>query len=540
MIINLYKLNLENRTEKEIHNIFCEKQYRKLEEKDYNGIEYGVYLKEEKRNKQKWLQDLEKEFKFSTEINIGNIVNGIMLIKFIKKPNKIYAITFGHAFNVVQSVCDTNFALDFAEKEISEGNIVLKNSHFIENMVLKEIRNYKNNVTVIPETGEIYKFVSGKPMHDNIFGKIVECGYSIKFSYLSEINFKNLEKLIKEVERIIQKKDIISTFPRIRTYNKKDEITEILDEYLLEKLKNDNEMKEKLDLNISKFVLGGADFYFEHSYENKKIFINRKRNSSQQEVETLNVADIVDYIKNNKNEIKKLSDIKIELISESNEKAIIKEIKEYFFVEIEYEKKRYVLNDGNWGLYNEKFFEVLNSNLDEINEKCVKFKEEYNISFKTEDELIEKIVNSQKDKYIKLHKALIKAINGSSRIELADIYDKNNAELIAIKQGSNTANLSYCFEQGILAQSILKVTAREEIKNQLKDRVEENIIDEIIDCKNNSILLYIENHKNIIEENGKMDLKEFRSLLLKLKIVVWYKMMTMYLVKPILYIQIKK
>ena len=144
-IINLYKLNLEKNTEKEVENIFSSKSYKLIKKQVKNNIEYKVFLKEVKRKKQNWLREIEEAFDISSEINIGNVINGIILIKFIKETNKIYMLTYGYAFSVAQNICDTNFALDFAEREIGQNNIVLKNSHFIENAVLKEIINYKGN-----------------------------------------------------------------------------------------------------------------------------------------------------------------------------------------------------------------------------------------------------------------------------------------------------------------------------------------------------------------------------------------------------------
>lgn len=540
-IINLYKLNLEKNTEKEVENIFSSKSYKLIKKQVKNNIEYKVFLKEVKRKKQNWLREIEEAFDISSEINIGNVINGIILIKFIKETNKIYMLTYGYAFSVAQNICDTNFALDFAEREIGQNNIVLKNSHFIENAVLKEIINYKDKSSVLPETGEIYKYISGKPSNENLFGKNIECGYSIRFNYNKEFNFSNLENLIQQIELVINKKEIKSSFPRIKTFNKKDSFSEKLDKHLLEQLKTDNDIENKLELNLSKIILGGTNFYFDNLEVTKNIYVKQKNSKTKEALSELNIVEILKYIKKYKEQIQKLSDVKIELTSENGEE-FFREIKDYLFIEMSYENEKYILNDGNWGLYNEKFFEVLDENLDCINNQCVKYNKKYNINYNDEDDYINKLVSNDEEDYLKLHKKLIR-FDRNYTVEIADIYDKKNDELLAIKLGSTTSNLSYCFEQGITSQTMLKSSDLKNIKEQLERHlgktVDKEIIDKIVNCKKNSILLVIETHQNFILENGKMDLKKFKSLLLKLKIVHWYKTMLKHSITPNLYIQIK-
>lgn len=540
-IINLYKLNLEKNTEKEVENIFSSKSYKLIKKQVKNNIEYKVFLKEVKRKKQNWLREIEEAFDISSEINIGNVINGIILIKFIKETNKIYMLTYGYAFSVAQNICDTNFALDFAEREIGQNNIVLKNSHFIENAVLKEIINYKDKSSVLPETGEIYKYISGKPSNENLFGKNIECGYSIRFNYNKEFNFSNLENLIQQIELVINKKEIKSSFPRIKTFNKKDSFSEKLDKHLLEQLKTDNDIENKLELNLSKIILGGTNFYFDNLEVTKNIYVKQKNSKTKEALSELNIVEILKYIKKYKEQIQKLSDVKIELTSENGEE-FFREIKDYLFIEMSYENEKYILNDGNWGLYNEKFFEVLDENLDCINNQCVKYNKKYNINYNDEDDYINKLVSNDEEDYLKLHKKLIR-FDRNYTVEIADIYDKKNDKLLAIKLGSTTSNLSYCFEQGITSQTMLKSSDLKNIKEQLERHlgktVDKEIIDKIVNCKKNSILLVIETHQNFILENGKMDLKKFKSLLLKLKIVHWYKTMLKHSITPNLYIQIK-
>lgn len=90
----------------------------------------------------------------------------------------------------------------------------------------------------------------------------------------------------------------------------------------------------------------------------------------------------------------------------------------------------------------------------------------------------------------------------------------------------------------MLKSSDLK-NIKEQLERHLGKTVDKEIIDKIVNCKKNSILLVIETHQNFILENGKMDLKKFKSLLLKLKIVHWYKTMLKHSITPNLYIQIK-
>ena len=130
-----------------------------------------------------------------------------------------------------------------------------------------------------------------------------------------------------------------------------------------------------------------------------------------------------------------------------------------------------------------------------------------------------------KEENVQLHKKFI--LKDSTKIEIADIYNKASKELYAIKIGTNTGNSIYSFDQSNLATHALKNASDFTLKSQLKKHknISTGVIDNIVNCQNINVLWVADGSVKYIHEGvskKEFDLNKFKSFLLKLKIVDWF------------------
>jgi len=218
MKVNIYRLEkLENESGSNItYQTFVESINVDLYEKQGNTININGHLfeffrQEKERDKIYWIDELNKAFKISGDTYIaGNIYNGILLIRQVDTTKPVYAVTLGHSYASVQKYCDYNFAMDFAEKEIPMDKVTSKASDFIQSNKIRALLNIKQESLVSTKGGESYKFVIGTPNKDvqDIYGKKIECGYSIHFPINYEVkdesDLKQISDLIQNIERSLK------------------------------------------------------------------------------------------------------------------------------------------------------------------------------------------------------------------------------------------------------------------------------------------------------------------------------------------------
>ncbi|HHW79908.1 MAG TPA: hypothetical protein GX742_03785, partial [Acholeplasmataceae bacterium] len=203
MKLNLYKIDSD----------FNEEINSKLEEKDYilcgsvsvESIKYDLFVNQNNRENIFWLNSMKQVFGTLNDMdNFGTIYNGILLISFSKIRK--YAVTFGYAFHVLQEICDLNFAMDFAEKQLQSSHINLKSSSYVQNVKIKGLINLRSDLIAMNEAGESFNFVSGTPLNTDHFGKKLECSNSIQCS--KKFSLQNLEDL-KKIGHHINQIDLV-------------------------------------------------------------------------------------------------------------------------------------------------------------------------------------------------------------------------------------------------------------------------------------------------------------------------------------------
>lgn len=514
--------------------------------KEFDGsqIKISLFFDVHQKIIPEWVEELLGFFdsKDSFDFESPNQYNSIIIVE---TRNSIYLLPKGHAFWVVEKISELDFGLDFAEKVIHSKDILMKSVSYVQRNKMRGILNYKKDQNEFPQASESYFYVSGKPEMEPIFGSSIDCGTGVTFSKSYNLSqndiVKNFCQLFNEIDIALNLPDKKSIIPRLHRVPKKDDLYNELNVSLLTEIK-ESEGSCSLLIDINRIQLVGSRIEILENEQKLSIYLSGEKVNSEEEI-GFDDTKIIDYIRKNSSSITDLNQIKFALYTEEGS-CIKKDITfaKIVYCELDFKDKVYVLDNGRWGYFNNKFYSLLEEKLLEIDESVV-FEEMYSIEYESQEKgefsgeggYIEELVkNSQ---MFKLHKRNL--IVSGSTIEIADVYDKKLDELLAIKRGTSTSLAMYSFEQSLLSiqvlankgdfnvtNELLKYNNRGEYKDEKKyPYLSESLVTKLVACKNASVLWLIDDKpKYVLDKvlDKSFKLKDFNSLMLKLKIVDWY------------------
>ncbi len=526
MKVNLFKIDAQedDSTLETLINELELSGYDNVSNLDYEGIEYNLYIEQKPRRNILWIEELNKVFNFGgISKNLGEINNGVLVIN---APSKnIYAITFGHSYHFIHEYCDRNFALDFAESELKSADVDTKSSDFIHGIKIKELVNLKDNSTPTSIGGESFKFVGGIP-NSQIFGKRIDCGYSIhfgrNFSFEKPEDIKELNNLIIETERTINKKEKLFKFPRITYLPKSNPLNIKLNNLVKEELICNS---ENIEIYTSSFTVLGSTVLMNSDNYSYSVYVKGKFKKTIEKYDIISKECIVDYFNKYKSDIDDIDSVKVIVEKiEGNIELKAQSIKRYIFASCELNGTEYLLSDNRWGYINQTFYETLEKSLNTISETCVEFGTgALAVDYDDEDDYIDKVVSSTK--FNKLHKLFI-YLNGVP-FEIADLLEKDNNNLITVKLGSKNQEFIYSFDQAISSATFLTHQKDYQLYQKLVSaKFDEDLIEKIFSSKGYFVLLGFEqkSYHELIQNND-FNLNMLNSFLLKLKIVSWVSLM---------------
>ncbi|WP_229252339.1 DUF6119 family protein [Carnobacterium maltaromaticum] len=487
-------------------------------EPEFN-LEMFLFFESHEKDYVSWLSEILSFFNVSeAEQNNQNLNQDVLhqynAIIIFKTKSNLFAHSFGQGFRVMEQIIDSEFGLKFAEKTIKSEQITLKNVSYIQKNKMKGITNYKKDQGEFPKASESYAFVSGRPDFE-LFGSNIDCGTGVSFPIDYKINtekgFKQLAELINNVDIALELKENKSILPRVKKVKKKSTLTNILDNEILSRI-TENKGNMNVALDVSKIHLADNSIDIYSGNNHLIIYVVNKISETAEEIAP-DDDSIIKYVNKYKDLILSLDNVKIKVTNYSNNSIVTKPLREWIYCELEYEEKVYILDSGFWGYFNDRFSELLKTQLDDIN-RIVSYENLFNIPYVSgkghlagEGGYIEEITKS--DNLIKLHQRNV-SVN-KVKIEVADIYKKDTKELIAIKRGMDTSNCMYSFEQSVLSVQILRNSEEFSVKKNLlkynkrknypdKEKypnIRENMIDKILDSRDSSVL-WLHNTKNIL------------------------------------------
>ncbi|MGN0621255.1 MAG: DUF6119 family protein [Porcipelethomonas sp.] len=536
--INLYKI--DNGKSREFYNSLREKM-EEIEtiERDRSTTEEThifsctLYLSvpdEEKAISWNWiLRDFNKE-----SITAVSSPKAVLVIEH--NYDAIYAITFGHAFFLVDKFCDRDFGFTFGRKLQYEEikTTTLTTPGLQRNKVVNTYINYSE---LEFDSGESFAKLKAKevlPDGFSLYKSSLEIGTSIRFNTESD-SLENIIDLICYVEKTIENEDDKCKIPVFSKINDKVLIAK------LEEMLRDQIRQGQANINISELDIIGVTEVFNNNDGNFKLRYKRQ----EKEVSILNENSIREFCEENDiNFDNNVLDIMV--ISYYNGESVstntIHDMIDYIM-----DSEKCLLSKGIWYKYNDDYLTYLRDSLAEIS---TEYHLEYDFSSDIYDQYIEElfatnknnseyhgqaektIINSLKKKHYKerAFNELRERDNGfknydrkttrigKNDIEAMDLY--KDKCMFAVKIGNTSAKLCYVVDQSLTSLKMYKAGKLPNIP----------AIDTV------AIWIVLERKTHIEREDGKPDINLLDMLMLKNRLDQWKKEVRIQGFKPLIWI----
>lgn len=447
----------------------------------------------------------------------------------IEYDGKMYALTFGHSYFLVDKFCDRNFAFSFARKmdykEIKTTALTSPNSQ--RNKTINTYIDYSN---LEFDSGESFTKLKAKvkqPEGFNLYTDLIEVGSSIKFT-LKEETIKGISKLILHITDIMEKDDIY----KIPVFSK------VVNEELLEELNTSMEKEVKegdVSINISELDIIGATEIFNHNDTTFTLMYDGKSTK----VSILSLEELSSFAEdNNLKLLEILLDIKV--ISHFND-APVRTDKIRNLIDYVNDEQRCILSKGEWYYFNDDYQEYLEDSIAEIR---VIYNSDYDFTKKIHDDFLARKLQEEntneglldfqslKRKYYaeRVFNTLreendgfqnfdrIEERVGKSTVELMDLY--KDKTMYAVKIGNSSSKLCYAVDQSISSLRLYK----------------HDLLENMPEIDNVAIWLVLERKTKINEKNGQPNLNELDMLMLKNKLDIWKKEVRILGYTPLVYV----
>lgn len=536
--LNLYQIDSER------NQSFIQEMNQKLQrvntidfERQVNGVETRLSLtlfisipQDDKDLNWNWLLS-------AFHIENQNTLPSPKAVLVVEKDQTIYAITFGHAFFMVDKFCDKDFSFNFARKirytEIK--TTALTTPHSKRN---KTVNTYINYNELEFDSGESFAKIKAKaaiPDGFTTFKPSLEIGGSIKIT-VEQDSLDAVINLILHVEDIIDTQpDLyqIPVFAKVSDFN----LLERLDAQLELDIQNN-----PTQINISELDIIGATEIFN---QNDSEFVI-KYGQNRKQIPLLSNDELQSFCNENNLDIAHvLLDISvfsyrdgIQIRSDNIRKLI----------DYTNDAERCILSKGQWFRYNDDYLHYLQDSINEIevvyNPEFDFLPEVYN-AFLEERFLAEKdaeefrgktdedIRKSLKRKYYAEQSFnLIREAQdgfrnydrieqrvGAADIELMDLY--KDGMMFAVKIGNTSSKLCYSIDQSLSSLKMYK----------------HNLLEGMPPISTVAIWLIINRQNHLpIREDDMPDINALNMLMLKNRLDQWKKEVRLAGYKPLIYI----
>lgn len=454
-----------------------------------------------------------------------------------KEDDTTYAVTFGHAYFLVDKFCDGNFGFNFARKtqfqEIKTTTLTTPNSR--RN---KTINTYINYNEFEFDSGESFAKLKAKaslPDGFAMYKPALEIGSSIKFS-TAEDSLDQVLDLILHIENILETQEDkyqIPVFSKITDTDYKQR----LDQRLLEDVR-----QNPAQINISELDIIGATEVFNHNDSEFKL----KYRGKEEPIVSLSNDELKDFCRENGWEFANVV-LDLSVVSLYDGQPVrtdsVKNLIDYTN-----DEERCMLSKGVWFKYNDDYLNYLRDSIAEID---VEYHPDYDFSSAQHDAFVELKYVEEKDSpaYVGMSEDAIKAslknkyyaeraFNlirerdngfqnfdrdgrriGNGTVELMDLY--KDRTMFAVKIGNTSGKLCYAIDQSLSSLKIYK-------HKQLTGIPEINTV---------ALWFVLERREHIeTDVDGKPDINSVGMLMLRNRLDQWKKEVRLQGVRPLVYI----
>lgn len=538
--INLYKIDLEKSRQfyktldSKMKSLKTIEKNNKSEEDVFSCTLYISKSDNQKSISWNWLLRAYDE----PEINITSAPKAVLVIE--KNYEDIYAITFGHAFFLVDKYCDKDFGFRFGRKLIYEEikTTTLTTPGLQRNKVVNTYVNY-NELEF--DSGESFAKLKAKEVLEDgfdLYKPSLEIGSSIRFSTQVD-SIETIIKLIEHVESVISTKEDNYKIPVFAKITDKDYIKE-LNQTLYDDVK-----KGIANINISELEIIGVTEVFNH---NDSTFL-LKFHRHEKEISLLNEETIRAFCDEFDIDFD-VEVLNIKVVSyysgEPVDTCTVKDIIDYTL-----DSEKCLLSKGVWYKYNDDYLTYLQDSLAEI---AIEYHSEFDFSSQCHNDYIEEIYVKEKDKpnYSNQSKSKViaslkkihyaeRAFNeimardngfinydrvqtriGKSDIEAMDLY--KDGCMYAVKIGNSSSKLCYAIDQSLTSLKMYKA----------------GNLPSIPTITTVAIWLILERTTHIEDSKGIPQLNELDMLMLKNRLDQWKKAVRLQGFRPLIMINYRK
>lgn len=465
-------------------------------------------------------------------VRTNPLPKAVLLLK--KENGTIYAITFGHAFFLIDKFCDRDFGFVFARKmnfqEIKTTTLTAPNSH--RN---KMVNTYVNYEELDFDSGESYAKLKAKaalPEEFTLFKPMVEIGTSIRVDS-AENSLERVAAIIAYIENIVDTeadKHKIPVFMHIKDRERKQSLNERLNLFV----------ERRHEIHVSELEVIGVTEVFNHNdYE----FVLKYRRYKEK---VTSLSDDVLRSFCEANHIPLTEALNIAVYSE-RDGMVFAPVCVRNMIDYTDDQERCLLSQGQWYQYNDDYLSYLQASITEITtyyEPQYDFSEKkYNAFIETKllAERTELRYSGKSDKEIReqLQKKYYaeRVFNllmerdygfenhdrgtvpvGNGTVEIMDLYKEET--MFAVKIGGTSGKLCYAVDQSLEALKLYK-------HNQLDNRPV---------IKSVAIWFVLDRSGHIENEDGKPDINRLDMLMLKNRLDQWKKEVRLQGYTPIIYV----
>lgn len=550
--INIYKIN-NNLLNDLIQELTDEKDYEiseleheiELDSEYFEDVRYNfsmnLYLNDECPERDLSWNWIREEFD-ENPINYSVKPKAVLLIYETKINGEeieenIYALSFGYAFHTLKHYSDKDWPIRFAEhatlNKVKSMTILSPNS-----VINKKINNYVNFREVLLNSGEALNQLNADLDLDDDFEDFKD-KISIANSIIFEVDNPNLYSLAHIIDYITFINDgdeIVNPIPyfkEVQSRIKKEELDAELSRNIFNDIRNNN---ENPCIDICEFLIIDGFPKFLNQFDNFQL---KYPHIPRFGIDFLTVTEIYNFIEEELGDEDDILDIKVYF--EDMENGISFDYKLKNLIIYDSLEGAFVLNEGTWWAYNEKYLEDLKNSLDELD---VEYDEEFDFH---ESEYLEFLRNRARENGIDFDNAdddtqkkckdiwykervfnLLREHDGficndrfndgvdKYNIEVADLFKLDEKSMFSVKIGGGSS-LIYVIDQSLLPMKMIDNGKIRELKNDELPEIKKDTI------KNVYLWLILTRKTKLPILNGKPDLNEFKSISLKNRIDYWKK-----------------
>ena len=531
--INLYKIS-SSEAENFKQNL-CKKMDKRFYLKDRDAMipddwSFELYFSDSQKNRKiKWSWLL-TQFG-NPSITIAAPPKAVLLIKHLQK---LYAVTFGSSFFLVDKYCDRDFAFNYARrvqfKGIKTNTLTAPDSH--RNKTVNTYIDYNELDFGSGEAFAKLKVKLAPSEAGTLFKPTLEIGTSIKFIIKKE-NLMTITKLIQYVERVGESNNIIQKIPVFSEVRDKEQLQQ-LEKHLSEVwAESTTESTTESTINIPELeVIGTTEIFNSADYDCALEWHNKKKT-----VASLSYTDVESFYNELNNKPSSILDIKVTLEGyDRHESVPVKEI-----IEWTDDKEQCFLSKGKWYKYNKDYIDYLSDSISEIEahynsdyDFTLKRCENFISTLRVKGESIPSYAEAAFNNFMSLNHDFENRDREIKRVkdhpyEPMDLF--RDSTIYAVKIGNTAAKLCYVVDQSLASLKGYK-------SNRLDFYKEKNGEDQTLKIDTFAIWLVLtRSNKLPLKSDGTTpDINKLKMLTLKNKLDHWKKEVRLQGFKPMIYI----